>query len=183
MLVILLLYLGNQAISPENSIQTVVKTAPKVTTAKKTPTKTNRARVESKKQKTATKTKQTVTTKAKKETKSQAITPQTKVEIKTKTSTKTQTVANSTELDPTITYGLLTVSADDSAQVYVDGKKIRGVPLVDYKISEGKHTIIVAQNLTERQRLEVTIEKGYELRSTILILFHRMVFLFKQVFL
>ena len=39
-------------------------------------------------------------------------------------------------------------------------EKIRGVPLVDYRISEGKHTIIVAQNLTERQRLEVTIEKA-----------------------
>ena len=64
-------------------------------------------------------------------------------------------------MDPTITYGLLTVSADDSAQVYVDGKKIRGVPLVDYRVSQGKHVIIVAQNLTERQRLEVTIEKGY----------------------
>ena len=161
MLVILLLYLGNQVISTEDSSQTLVETIPQVETTKKVSTKTNRERIESKKQTSTEKTKKTVATKSVKKTTTQTVVPRTNVGTKTKTVTKPEAVVKPAEVDSTITYGLLTVSADNSAQVYVDGKKIRGVPLVDYKVAEGKHTIIVAQNLTERQRLEVTIEKGY----------------------
>ena len=154
MLVILVLYLGNQVISPTESPQTTVETnqnPPTKSTSQRT------SRTVSTKSKTKTKLPKTtrVTTKTQKKSKP------TKSQTRTTTETATKTVVKQTEVDPTIPYGLLTISADDTAQVYIDGKKIRGVPLVDYRVSEGKHTIIVAQNLTERQRLEVTIEKGY----------------------
>lgn len=160
MLIILVLYLGNQVIAPEESPKTIVEKVQKIPTTATLNT-SSKTRTESKKQVKPPKTTQTITNQSKKKTGTQAKVSRTKVETKTKTVTKTQVVTKPVEVDPTINYGLLTVSADDSAQVYVDGKKIRGVPLVDYRVSQGKHVIIVAQNLTERQRLEVTIEKGY----------------------
>ena len=155
MLVILILYLGNQVISPDEKVQTTLKIEQKTSTTIQARTQSKNKGTEIQKKRSITKTVQTITTRTKKQT----VTSLTGNDKKQKTVVKSSD--KSKEIDPTITYGLLTVSADDSAQVYVDGKKIRGVPLVDYRVSQGKHTIIVAQNLTERQKIEVTIEKGY----------------------
>lgn len=93
--------------------------------------------------------------------KTESKTKKTNMSTVTKTSSKTNTQTKPQQVDPTIPYALLTISADDSAVVFVDGKKIKAVPLVGHQIGEGTHNIIIAKDELNQAKQTISMEKGY----------------------
>ena len=78
-----------------------------------------------------------------------------------KTVTKTQSVTKEDTVDPNINYALLTISADESATVFIDGRRMSKVPLRKFRISQGKHSIVIAKDEITRDRVEIGLQKGY----------------------
>jgi hypothetical protein len=64
-------------------------------------------------------------------------------------------------VDESINFGLITISSDDSAVVFIDGKKIKSVPLLDYKISAGSHNIVIAKDGANKETFQVLVQNGY----------------------
>jgi len=102
----------------------------------------------------------TVTTSSK--TKSKTVTKRERTkDVRPKTPTKTKKSTETPSVDATVNYALLTISADESATVFIDGRRMSQVPLRKYRISSGKHSIVIAKDEVYRDRVEIELQSGF----------------------
>lgn len=157
-LVILVLYVLNQLFfDPKTDTEPASLTTVSVSKTMPKKTKTKEKKETQYRQEDIVKTKKESPKNTTKNPTRKKVVPSSKTKISTLTNSKKSVL----KVDPSIAYGLLTISADDSADVYVDGKKVRTVPLVDYKIPQGKHHVVIAKSINERQKIDLVIENGY----------------------
>jgi serine/threonine protein kinase len=76
-------------------------------------------------------------------------------------------VAKSPSEKPTVTdtvstLGMMTVSSDTTAKVFIDGKFIRNAPLYRYSLKTGSHQVHLAHSDGRVKRFEVTVQENQE---------------------
>ncbi|MEC7986669.1 MAG: serine/threonine-protein kinase [Myxococcota bacterium] len=101
------------------------------------------------------------------ETKTETVT-NTPVVKQTKTKTKIRAKKKKQKVEPTkktevkaLGYGQVTISADVTSRVYIDGKFVRSAPLVKHKLPLGKHRFTIANENGDRKNFSFTVQDGY----------------------